>query len=98
MVTGTITYKLYPGVQATDTLHGARKMHCDLYNSPLRNRKNQYQRWVISISYFDQQRSLTELKKELPEYAELACHSLQNTLQRVDFAYQRFFQGWSKYP
>ena len=98
MVTRTITYKLYPGIQATNTLHWARKMHCDLYNASLRNRKNQYQRWGNSISYFDQQRSLTELKKELPEYAQLACNSLQNTLKRVYFAYQCFFKGLSKYP
>jgi len=37
-------------------------------------------------------------KLVLPEYAQLASHSLQATLERVDFAFQRFFKGLSRYP
>ncbi|MFS8916699.1 transposase, partial [Synechococcus sp. H55.7] len=33
-----------------------------------------------------------------PEFAQLNSHSLQATVKRVDFAYQRFFQGLSKKP
>ncbi|MFS8914441.1 transposase, partial [Synechococcus sp. H55.7] len=45
-----------------------------------------------------QQNLLPEFKQAWPEFAQLNSHSLQATVKRVDFAYQRFFQGLSKKP
>ncbi|WP_041596119.1 RNA-guided endonuclease TnpB family protein [Halothece sp. PCC 7418] len=98
VTTRRITFRLYPNKSAVSKLHYARKAHCDLYNAALSNRKVQYQRFGNSVSYFDQQNSLPAFKEELPEYKEFGSHSLQATLKRVDFAFQRFFKGLAKYP
>jgi putative transposase len=73
-------------------------MHKELYNSALFNRKTQYQKLGNSVDYYQQQNSLPAFKEVWTEYKLLNAGSLQATLKRVDFAYQRFFQGLGKYP
>jgi putative transposase len=73
-------------------------MHKELYNSALANRKTQYQKFGNSVDYYQQQASLPAFKEVWTEYKLLNAGSLQATLKRVDFAYQRFFQGLGKYP
>ena len=73
-------------------------MHCELYNAAIANRRTQYKRFGHSVDYFEQQNSLPAFKDVWPEYKELGAQTLQATLKRVDFAYQRFFNGLAKYP
>jgi putative transposase len=73
-------------------------MHKDLYNSALSNRKTQYQKFGNKVDYYQQQGSLPAFKEVWTEYKLLNAGSLQATLKRVDFGYQRFFQGLGKYP
>jgi putative transposase len=73
-------------------------MHKDLYNSALANRKTQYQKFGNNVDYYQQQGSLPAFKEVWTEYKLLNAGSLQATLKRVDFAYQRFFQRLGKYP
>lgn len=73
-------------------------MHKDLYNAALANRKTQYQHFNHSVDYSEQQNSLPAFKEVWPEYKRLNSMSLQATLKRVDYAFQRFFNGLSKYP
>ncbi len=98
MPTRRITYRLYPSAESSRKLHLARKMHCELYNAALVNRRTQYKRFGHSVDYFEQQNSLPAFKEVWPEYKELGSMALQATLKRVDFAYQRFFNKLSKYP
>ncbi len=110
MPTRRITYRLYPSVESERKLHRARKMHCELYNAAIANRRTQptplrpppgrgVGGWVgHSVDYFEQQNSLPAFKDVWPEYKELGAQTLQATLKRVDFAYQRFFNGFSQYP
>jgi putative transposase len=73
-------------------------MHQEIYNSALANRKTQYQKFGNKVDYYQQQNSLPAFKEVWTEYKLLNAGSLQATLKRVDFAYQRFFQGLGKYP
>ncbi|MFP5270198.1 RNA-guided endonuclease InsQ/TnpB family protein [Coleofasciculus sp.] len=98
MKTRRVTYRLYPNKSQCDKLHWARKMHGELYNAAIANRRTQYKHFGHSVDYFEQQNCLPEFKKVWIEYAELGSHTLQATLKRVDFAYQRFFKGLGKYP
>ncbi len=41
MPTRRITYRLYPSVESSRKLHRARKMHCELYNAAIANRRTQ---------------------------------------------------------
>ncbi|MDJ0717563.1 MAG: transposase [Prochloraceae cyanobacterium] len=97
-VTRRITFSLYPNRIQSRQLHEWRRLHCLLYNAALANRKIQYQRFNHSVDYFEQQNCLPQFKKVWPEFKQLGSHALQSTLKRVDFAFQRFFTGLSKYP
>jgi putative transposase len=79
-------------------MHEWKRMHKDLYNAALYNRKTQYQKFGNKVDYFEQQNSLPAFKEVWPEYKVLGSHALQATLKRVDFAFARFFDGASGYP
>jgi putative transposase len=98
MAVRRVTFRLYPTPAQEQKLRWARKMHQELYNAALYNRKTQYQKFGKNLDYYEQQGSLPEFKKVWTEYQNLNAGSLQATLKRVDFAYQRFFQGLGKYP
>jgi putative transposase len=98
MPTRRATFRLYPTSAQEQKLRWARAMHKELYNSALANRKTQYQKFGNKVDYYQQQGSLPAFKEVWTEYKLLNAGSLQATLKRVDFAYQRFFQGLGKYP
>lgn len=98
MPTRRVTFRLYPTKTPEQKLRWARAMHKELYNSALANRKTQYQKFGSKVDYYQQQGSLPAFKEVWTEYKLLNAGSLQATLKRVDFAYQRFFQGLGKYP
>jgi putative transposase len=79
-------------------MHEWKRMHKDLYNAALYNRKTQYQKFGHSVDYFEQQNSLPAFKEVWPEYKALGSQALQATLKRVDFAFARFFDGAGGYP
>jgi putative transposase len=79
-------------------MHEWKRMHKDLYNAALYNRKTQYQKFGNKVDYFEQQNSLPAFKEVWPEYKVLGSHALQATLKRADFAFARFFDGASGYP
>ncbi len=79
-------------------MHYWRKLHKDLYNACLVERKTAYQREGRSIGYFAQQNALPRFKENFPDYKELGSQALQATVKRVDYGFQRFFQGLGKYP
>jgi putative transposase len=46
----------------------------------------------VSISYYAQQNVLPAIKSDRPEFVELGSHALQQTLRRLDLAFQAFFR------
>jgi putative transposase len=79
-------------------LHYWRKLHKDLFNACLYQRKTEYQRCGNSINYYDQQNALPQFKECWTEYKELGSQALQATVKRVDYAFSRFFNGLGGYP
>ena len=98
ITTRRVLFRLYPSRQQEEKLHYWRRLHASLYNAAVANRKTQYQKFQHSVSYIEQQNCLPAFKKVWPEFVELGSHALQATLKRVDFAFQRFIKGLSKYP
>ncbi len=96
--TRRITFRLYPNRQQEKTLHYWRKLHANLYNAAVYNRKTQYQKFGHSVNYLEQQNCLPDFKEVWTEYKSLGSHALQATLKRVDFAFVRFFKGLGGYP
>ncbi|MFS8885438.1 RNA-guided endonuclease InsQ/TnpB family protein [Synechococcus sp. H70.2] len=92
------TFRLYPNKTQERALLSARRLHCYLYNACVAHRRYEYRRNRRTVTYLEQQNLLPEFKKAWPEFAQLHSMTLQATVKRVDFAYQRFFQGLSKKP
>ena len=93
-----VTFRLYPNRKQEQTLRYHRKLHKDLYNSAVSNRFTQYQKFGHKVDYFEQQNSLPAFKEVWTEYKECNCMTLQATLKRVDYAFQRWFKGLGKRP
>lgn len=87
-----VTFRLYPNVSQQERLDGWVRLHAELYNAALQERIEAYRKAGISISYYDQQNTLPVIKQFRPELVELGSHALQETLRRLDRAFQAFFR------
>jgi len=87
-----VTFKLYPNASQAERLTGWIRLHCELYNAALEERIDAYRKHRKSISYYDQQNVLPEIKADRPEMVELGSHALQQTLRKLDLAFQAFFR------
>ncbi len=68
------------------------QLHRELYNAPLEERRDAYRKARVSVSYYDQQSQLPEIKLGRPDLKPLGSHALQETLRRLDRAYAAFFR------
>lgn len=93
-----VTFRLYPNKKQEQTLRYHRKLHKELYNAAVSNRFTQYQRFGHKVDYLEQQNSLPAFKEVWTEYKECNCMTLQATLKRVDYAFQRWLKGLGKRP
>ena len=64
----------------------------DLYNAALEQRITAYQRRHASISRYEQEAELKDIRAEMPEYATIHSHVLQDVLARLDKTYRDFFR------
>jgi putative transposase len=64
----------------------------DLYNAALEQRITAWQRRHVSISRFEQEAELKDLRAAFPEYEAIHSHVLQDVLARLDKTYQAFFR------
>lgn len=87
-----VTFKLYPNAAQSARLEVWTRLHCELYNAALEERIDAWRKAGKSISYYDQQNTLPEIKAARPEFVELGSHALQQTLRRLDLAFQAFFR------
>src|SRR5262245_23205912 len=62
------------------------------YNTALEQRITAWQRARVSVSRFQQEAELKDIRAAMPEYAALHSHVLQDVLARLDKAYQAFFR------
>jgi putative transposase len=69
-----------------------------LYNAALEQRQIHYQQYGKAPSCNAQKNELPALKEELPEYKDVNAQALQDCLQRLDDAFNRFFKGLAGYP
>src|SRR5215469_15897257 len=63
-----------------------------LYNTALAQRIFLWKQRGVSISRYEQEAELKTLRAEMPEYAALHSHVLQDVLARLDKTYQAFFR------
>lgn len=88
------TYKnrIYANRKTISNSNHWLELCCNLYNSALAERIYAYKMNGITLSYYDQQNELPELKKENPEYLSISAQTLQDVLNRLNKAYSNFFR------
>jgi putative transposase len=67
-----------------------------LYNTALEQRISLYRQRGVSTSRYQQEAELKDLRANLPDYAAIHSHVLQDVLARLDKTYQAFFRRLSK--
>jgi putative transposase len=88
----TYKYRLYPDKKQIERLDATLNACRFLYNSALEERKEAWQRQKVSLSYRYQANELVECKEAFPELNEVHSQVLQDTLRRLDKAFQNFFR------
>jgi putative transposase len=63
-----------------------------LYNTALEQRITAWQRCHVCLTRYQQEAELTAIRAELPDYAAIHSHVLQDVLARLDTTYQAFFR------
>jgi putative transposase len=64
----------------------------ELYNAALQERRDAYQVAGVSLNYYDQAHQLPDIKAERPDVASIHSQVLQDTLKRVQKAFDAFFR------
>ncbi len=85
-------YKLKPTPEQERALELVLWRCRTLYNTALEQRITAWERRHVSVSRYQQEAELKELRAELPEYAAIHSHVLQDVLARLDTTYQAFFR------
>src|SRR5579872_7382627 len=67
-------------------------MCCDLYNAALQERRDAWQLQHVSVSRYDQQKELTELRAADPEWAAIPGWIARSPIARVDHSMKAFFR------
>jgi putative transposase len=63
-----------------------------LYNTALEQRKTAWERCHVSVSRYDQEAELKDIRAEFSEYEAIHSHVLQDVLARLERTYQDFFR------
>src|SRR6266699_4338503 len=89
----TYKYRIYPNKETEQKFNWVLTRCRELYNAALSERKDAYKYAGKSVTYYDQQNDLPEIKAEIrEEYQAIAAHVLQDVLRRLDKAFQNFFR------
>lgn len=96
----TYKYKLKPNATQKNTFEWWLGVCRYVYNLALEHRITSYQSGT-PVGRFDQYNQFVECKREFPWLSEVHSEVTQETLDRVDNAYQKFFKGagfpkWAK--
>lgn len=89
----TYRYRLYPTPAQETKLRAWLESLRLLYNFALAERRDAYKAKQRSVSAYEQNRALPDLKKRFSRYAGIHSQVLQNAIFRLDRAFKRFFSG-----
>ena len=88
----TYQYRIYPTTKQRKTFEAILEACQTLYNQALAMRKQAYEKHGESLSYKIQANYLTPLRQESHFWSSIHIDVLQDTLRRLDKAYQAFFR------
>lgn len=88
----TFRYPLYPTLEQEEVLLQWLGVFCDLFNAALQERRDSWRLLGKSITKYDQNKSLTQIRFEDEVIAEIPVWPLRSAIDRVDKAYQKMFE------
>jgi putative transposase len=92
MMRRSFRFRLRPTRGQQQRLTAMLAAHCDLYNAALQERRDAWRRDGRSISLFAQSADLPWIRAHVPGQKEWSARSQQETLRRLDRAFQAFFR------
>lgn len=85
-------YRIYPTKAQIKKFEQTLDICCELYNAALQERREAWRLARKAVSYFDQTKELTELKKIRDDLKTVHSQALENVLKRLDWAFDGFFR------
>jgi putative transposase len=85
-------FRLYPNSNQRQALDRILEIHRQVYNAALKERRHAWQRCGVSVRYADQANQLKDVRSFDDDAAWCNYSSLQQTLRRLDRAFQAFFR------
>jgi putative transposase len=67
-------------------------LHRELYNAALQERRDAWRVCRKSVSIYDQEKALSEIRQLRPDIVPLTVSAMRGTLRQLDFAFQSFFR------
>ena len=93
VITKTYKYRLRLSKKQMNTIDSYINTSRAVYNLALETKIYAYKSHGVSLSKFDLMKQLTDCKSEFKWMNEVPSQTLQNVVERMDFAYQSFFRG-----
>ena len=88
----TYEYRCLPTGRQRCALDELLEMTRQLYNAALQERRDAYRKAGKSVSYFDQCKALTQIRKDDPTWADISLQLGRGALKRVNLAFKDFFR------
>jgi putative transposase len=85
-------FRAYPTAEQAKTLDRMLGHHCELYNAALEERSGAWKREHRAVSFYQQSRTLTELREVRPDVLECGVAVCRGTLKRLDRAFMAFLR------
>jgi putative transposase len=85
-------FRLYPTAEQVRVLAAQLDLHRELYNAALEERREAWRMRRQSVTYIDQERQVTDVRRARPEVASCSYRALGHTLRRVDHAFKGFYR------
>lgn len=85
-------FRIYPTKKQVVILENTLELCRELYNAALQERRDAWRLNKVSISYYDQDKQLTEVKKIREDLKTINAQTLSNVLNRLDKTFNNFFR------
>src|SRR5437773_5371307 len=85
-------FRIYPTKKQASIMEHTLDICCELYNAGLQERRDAYKLAGISINYTQQQNQLPLVKESRSDLKQVHSLVLQDSLRRLDKAFQAFFR------
>ena len=92
IATRTLVFRAKLSLRTHASLEAFLEEMRHLWNGALEERMDAYRKASVSISWVDQFKSLTEIRRALPDYACCSVAAQRSVLKRLDRAFQAFFR------